>query len=443
ADDAAAARRREAGEALEGDGTPRPASVGIALHGLWDARCTLINELHLPPDALPLMAPGSYFRTGSASGLGWGIGVGLGIRMAAPERTVIAVVGDGAFLFGNPLVVLWQSLAGELPLLLVVLDNSGMASIRAQVRKAYPDGAAVRRDDFVFTDLSPSLDLAAVARAAGARGETVERASELEGALRRGLDAVRSGHAALVHVKLGATSAATTSATSAAVTPDASAREPDNAKQRVARFVEARGREQRFAPRELLFAAGAPADGLHFVSRGNVKIVQAGAQGKETVVRIAAAGDIVGHRSIFSLARYRASAVALEPVTTRFVAKADVMRLLADEPSFAAMLLQKLSEDLSATEQRALYFHQLNVRERVCALLLMLNKSHGARQADGTWRIALRLTRKELASMVAAAMENVVRVLTELRKAELIREDESVISILDVARLEAMLPGAS
>src|SRR5208282_4854316 len=50
---------------------------------------------------LPLSRPQSYFRTGG--GLGQGLGIALGVKLAAPERPVVLIVGDGSFLY-NPIV---------------------------------------------------------------------------------------------------------------------------------------------------------------------------------------------------------------------------------------------------------------------------------------------------------------------------------------------------
>jgi acetolactate synthase I/II/III large subunit len=62
----------------------------------------LINELGVQIDHVNLTEPGSYFQQSSAGGLGWGLGAALGAKLAAPDRFVIAAVGDGSYMFGNP-----------------------------------------------------------------------------------------------------------------------------------------------------------------------------------------------------------------------------------------------------------------------------------------------------------------------------------------------------
>ena len=70
---------------------------------------------------LPIRVPQSFFR--GSGGLGQGIGLALGVKLAAPERPVALIVGDGTFLY-NPIVqALGRIQAARLPILIVVLNN--------------------------------------------------------------------------------------------------------------------------------------------------------------------------------------------------------------------------------------------------------------------------------------------------------------------------------
>ncbi|MCZ6455614.1 MAG: thiamine pyrophosphate-binding protein, partial [Alphaproteobacteria bacterium] len=88
--------------------------------------------------------PQSYFRT--TGGLGQGLGVALGVKLAAPERTVISIMGDGTFMY-NPVV---QSLAlaqhENLPILIVIFNNEGYAAMKYNHRDYYPDGVGAAND---------------------------------------------------------------------------------------------------------------------------------------------------------------------------------------------------------------------------------------------------------------------------------------------------------
>ena len=70
-----------------------------------------------------LSRPGSYFGFPPSGGLGWGLPAALGAQLAHPDRTVVATVGDGSYLFANPVACHQVAEALDLPILTVVLNN--------------------------------------------------------------------------------------------------------------------------------------------------------------------------------------------------------------------------------------------------------------------------------------------------------------------------------
>src|SRR5262245_45147463 len=145
--------------------------------------------------------PESWFGSGG-SALGWGLGAALGVKLARPERPVVALVGDGCFLFGAPVAALWAARAQAAPILVVIFNNARYNATLRPLVGAYPDGASVRSGKFVGIDLAPPPRYDLIARSVGAEGERVEDPAELMAALRRGLDRVRGGQPAVVDVAL-------------------------------------------------------------------------------------------------------------------------------------------------------------------------------------------------------------------------------------------------
>jgi acetolactate synthase-1/2/3 large subunit len=151
-------------------------------------------EVHRLLDGL---APGAFFEA-SYGGLGVGLGTALGVKAAQPQRTVVALIGDGAFHY-NPVPASFGVCQEHgLPILVVVFDNAGYLSQKMDVANAYPEGWAVRSRRFVGTSIRPRPDYALLARAYGGHGETVENPGEVRAALTRGLDAVARGQFALI-----------------------------------------------------------------------------------------------------------------------------------------------------------------------------------------------------------------------------------------------------
>jgi len=151
---------------------------------------TIVNEYTLLPEHCPSTRPGSYFGSSPAAGLGWGAGAALGVKLAEPERQVIAVLGDGSYLFANPVAVHHAALLHRLPVLFVVVNNAMWGAVRRATLGMYPQGEAVRSNRPPFIDLDELPAFEQVCAAAGGYGERVEDPAELPEALSRALHAV-------------------------------------------------------------------------------------------------------------------------------------------------------------------------------------------------------------------------------------------------------------
>jgi acetolactate synthase-1/2/3 large subunit len=149
---------------------------------------------------MPRTMPGSLVGLAGA-GLGFCGGLGLGLKLALPERTVVQVVGDGTFYFSNPQSMLAVSRQYGLPVLTVVLDNSGWSAVKEATLRVYPGGEAKASGAFGAA-YAPPMDFAKIAEAAGAYGELLGDPGDVEAAVVRCLDAVRSGRAAVLHAKV-------------------------------------------------------------------------------------------------------------------------------------------------------------------------------------------------------------------------------------------------
>jgi acetolactate synthase-1/2/3 large subunit len=168
-----------------------PAVLSRAIDAIKDNSAILINELGVQLDYVRLTRPGSYFQQSSAGGLGWGLGAALGAKLAAPERFVIAVVGDGSYMFGNPTPAHFISRALNLPVLFVITNNSGWASVRNETLAMYPHGQSSATNLMPLANLEPAPDFEKIITASGGYGERVEHPDQLQPALERAVHAVK------------------------------------------------------------------------------------------------------------------------------------------------------------------------------------------------------------------------------------------------------------
>ncbi len=150
----------------------------------------LVNEYWVDQDQCVREKPGTFFGTSPAGGLGWGFGCALGVKIAAPERFVVAALGDGSYIFNNPTACHWVSEAFGLPVLTIISNNSRYGAVRGATLSMFDNGAAGRDDGRFLADFPISPAYEAIVKAHGGYGERVEHPKDLPGALARARDVV-------------------------------------------------------------------------------------------------------------------------------------------------------------------------------------------------------------------------------------------------------------
>ena len=156
-----------------------------------------VGARHLVGQHYPVLEPRTMLVASGFSTMGWETGAALGAAVAAPNRPVVGLIGDGAF--NSTVSALSTAVAYEIPVLWVVVDNGGYQSIGV-----YQDRHFGRRlaTDFVKEDGSDySIDYVGLARSYGADGERVTDPADLSGAIKRGLG---SSGGYLLHVPIAA-----------------------------------------------------------------------------------------------------------------------------------------------------------------------------------------------------------------------------------------------
>ena len=156
---------------------------------------------------LPLYVVGGsnqWFGNTQAGGLGWGLPAALGYQLANRERLTVCAVGDGSYMFANPVACHQVAAAQRLPVLTVVLNNGSWDAVRISTLSVYPDGHASRLNRVPTVHFTPAPEHGRIAEAAGCYSEVVENAEDLPAALQRALTVIRKEkRQALLDVKVG------------------------------------------------------------------------------------------------------------------------------------------------------------------------------------------------------------------------------------------------
>ncbi len=127
--------------------------------------------------------------------IGWAPGAALGVKLATPDKTVISLMGDGAFIYGCPEASLWSANLYKAPFLAVIYDNRGYGAIKGLFKEKY-DVANMG------ADIAEPPDFTLIARANNAYGRMVDDPADVPKALKDCLGMVRQGQAAVLDVRI-------------------------------------------------------------------------------------------------------------------------------------------------------------------------------------------------------------------------------------------------
>ena len=168
-----------------------------------------------------------------------------------------------------------------------------------------------------------------------------------------------------------------------------------------------------------------------FLRVGLAKLVRNTPDGREQIVGIATPNDFVGLQSLFSSKIYQYSIIAIEDSEYCSVDYSMVMDLIRGNGVFAQSLLEKISHvsDILINTRLDLDLRQL--RGRVAFIICYF-----ANEVYGTTKFNLPISRKEIAELIDMRVENVVRILSELRRDNIITIEGTTIEILDPEKLK-------
>ncbi len=187
---------------------PMPAAItgkwlSACVNKLLDESTLVVNEYPAVLEELVIRASGRYFSSAASGGLGWGLGAALGAKLASPDKTVICMLGDGSYMFGNPTAGHFVAEAMKLPVLFIIANNARWAAVHRSTLSVYPNGVAAKEKQPPFATLEPSPRFEHVVQASGGHGERVSDPRELMPALQRALKVVKEEkRQALVNVCL-------------------------------------------------------------------------------------------------------------------------------------------------------------------------------------------------------------------------------------------------
>jgi acetolactate synthase-1/2/3 large subunit len=188
---------------LSGESPIAPEWAAFCLNEILDTETLVVAEAVTNGPVLwqylEIDTPGSYYQS-MGSSLGWALGAAVGAKLAEPSKTVICVVGDGAWMFSSPLVAYRAAEECGAPFLTVILNNQAYHATAEAILTLAPGGYAQRKSRYLACDLPAPPLYSKVASAMGLWAATVHDPGELASVLQSARNEVRQGRGALVDI---------------------------------------------------------------------------------------------------------------------------------------------------------------------------------------------------------------------------------------------------
>ena len=189
----------------------------------------------------------------------------------------------------------------------------------------------------------------------------------------------------------------------------------------------------------VLFVEGQTPRGVLVLCSGRVKLSTTSRDGKILILKMAEPGEALGLSAVISGTPYELTAETVGPCQVNFMDREALMKLLDKHGELGLHSAQALSREFQSAYRD---FHELVLaRSSAGKLARMLLSWGGEHERDGPGRetrIRSSMTHEEIAQMIGSSRETVTRLLSELKKKELIRLEGSTLVIRNRPALEAL-----
>ena len=188
----------------------------------------------------------------------------------------------------------------------------------------------------------------------------------------------------------------------------------------------------------VLFHEGNIARGVYVLSSGRAKVSISSAEGKKLIIRIARAGDILGLYAGVTRRPYEATAEMVEGGRVDFIARADLLNLMLQEPKLNADLVETFSRQFSEyVDNTRMLLLSESALEKLARLIVRWGRDFGERTSEGI-RVKLLLTQEEIAQIIGASRETVTRLFSTLKRDQIIHVKRDSMWIRDSEALAAL-----
>jgi CRP-like cAMP-binding protein len=173
---------------------------------------------------------------------------------------------------------------------------------------------------------------------------------------------------------------------------------------------------------------------LFLIQEGRVQIYRISPEGKKLVIATLGPGALFGEMALLGQQMHNAFAEALDDCRIFVMSRADLERLILNQPSVGQRVLETTGRRLRDAEKRLEDMAFKSIPARLASLLLRMSAEQGSDEVVG-------MTHQDLAETVGTYRETATQVLNDMKADGLIEIGRKRIKILDRARLEVLAQG--
>jgi CRP/FNR family transcriptional regulator, cyclic AMP receptor protein len=174
---------------------------------------------------------------------------------------------------------------------------------------------------------------------------------------------------------------------------------------------------------QIVFRQGDPSDAVFYIESGKAKKTVVSEQGKEAVVALLAAGDFFGEGCLAGEALRLSTVSALTKCVIVRIAKADITRVIHEEPAFAELFISHLLARNSRVEED-LVDQLFNSSEKRLARVLLLLANFGKEGRPEP--VIAKISQETLAEMIGTTRSRVSHFMNKFRELGLIDYNGSI-----------------
>ncbi|MBI2608951.1 MAG: Crp/Fnr family transcriptional regulator [Deltaproteobacteria bacterium] len=186
---------------------------------------------------------------------------------------------------------------------------------------------------------------------------------------------------------------------------------------------------QTYKKGDYIFRQGETPQGFYCTFSGVVKVIKTTESGKEQILLLSQGSEMLGYRSFFSGEKYQASAQAVSETTLCFVKKEGIEKVFKEYPNLGFEFLKMVCVELRQAEEKFTDLADKTVEQRLAHFLKMIFRNINCEQQ-------LLLSREEIASLIGARPETVIRVFSDWKKKGFIKTKAKSITVLKQQFLE-------